>query len=261
MTSPPASIQTFLDFALDAAWRAGQLTLAYFNTGTSAEWKPDTSPVTIADRSAEQLLRKAVEDRFPDHAIVGEEFGSTDRDSTHRWFIDPIDGTQSFIRGVPLYGVMLGLEISGEIVVGVVVFPGVGETVSAAVGLGCRWNGRPARVSQTTGLGEALVCYTDVASLEKRRGAAWERLKARTRLQRGWSDCYGHALVATGRAEVMLDPIMNPWDCAALLPIVREAGGTFTDWNGRVTIAGGHAISTNGVLFDQVMEAVRGESP
>jgi histidinol-phosphatase len=251
------STQTFLDFALDAAWRAGQLTLAYFNTGTAAEWKADASPVTIADRSAEQLLRRAIEDRFPDHAIVGEEFGRTDRDSSHRWFIDPIDGTQSFIRGVPLYGVMVGLEIAGDMVAGVVVFPALAETVSAGVGLGCRWNGRPARVTQTSRLEDALVCFTDSTPLERRRAVAWDRLKQRTKLQRGWSDCYGHALVATGRADIMLDPIMNPWDCAALLPIVREAGGTFTDWNGRVTIDGGHAISTNRALFEHVMEAVR----
>jgi len=250
------STQTFVDFALEAAWRAGQLTLAYFNTGTAAEWKADASPVTIADRSAEQLLRAAIEARFPDHAIVGEEFGQTDRDSTHRWFLDPIDGTQSFIRGVPLYGVMVGLQIAGDMVAGVVVFPALGETVSAGARLGCRWNGRPAHVSATSRLEDALVCYTDSTSLEQRRGPAWDVLKQRSKVQRGWSDCYGHALVATGRADIMLDPVMNPWDCAALLPIVREAGGTFTDWGGRVTIDGGHAISTNRLLFEQVMEAV-----
>lgn len=247
------STQSLLDFAIEAAWRAGQLTLAYFNTGTTTEWKPDSSPVTIADRSAETLLRKTIEDRFPDHAIVGEELGASDRDSSHRWYIDPIDGTQSFIRGVPLYGVLLGLEIAGDMVAGVVVFPALAEVVAAAAGLGCRWNGRAARVSETPRLEDALVCYTDAVDLERRRPAAWDRLRRGTRMQRGWGDCYGHALVATGRADVMLDPIMNPWDCAALLPILREAGGTFTDWDGRVTIDGGNAISTNGALAEQVL--------
>jgi histidinol-phosphatase len=252
------STQTFLDFAMDAAWQAGQLTLAHFQTGVAVEQKADESPVTIADRGAERLLRRLIEDRFPDHAIVGEEFGETDRDSTHRWIIDPIDGTRSFIRGVPLYGVLVGLEIAGENAVGVVHFPGLGEMLAAARGLGCRWNGRPARVSDLTHLDQALVVYTDCADFARyRKGETWARLQAATHTQRGWGDCYGHCLVATGRAEVMLDPILNAWDCAALVPILAEAGGTFTDWNGKPTIYNGHGFSTNGVLFDRVLELIK----
>ena len=253
--------RTFLDFATDAAWQAGQLTLAHFQTGIAVEQKADTSLVTAADRGAEQLLRRLIEDRFPDHAIFGEEFGETDRDSTHRWIIDPIDGTQSFVRGVPLYGVLVGLEIAGEMVVGVAYLPGLGEMVAAATGEGCRWNGRPARVSDVPRLDQALVVYTDYANFARYgRADAWARLQAATYTQRGWSDCYGYCLVATGRAEVMLDPIMSPWDCAALLPILQEAGGTFTDWDGNVTIYAGNALSTNGVLFEQVMEIVQSRS-
>jgi histidinol-phosphatase len=253
------STQTFLDFAIDAAWQAGQITLAHFQTGVAVEQKADESPVTIADRGAEQMLRRLIEDRFPDHAIVGEEYGETDRDSTYRWIIDPIDGTRSFIRGVPLYGVLIGLEIGGENVVGVVHFPGLGEMLAAARGHGCRWNGRPARVSDVSRLDQALVTYTDCTGFaDYGRAEAWARLQAATHTQRGWGDCYGHYLVATGRAELMLDPILSAWDCAALVPILSEAGGTFTDWDGVATIYSGHGFSTNGVLFDQVMEVIKG---
>ncbi len=254
----PTSTQTFLDFAIDAAWQAGQLTLAHFQTGVAVEQKADESPVTIADRGAEQLLRRLIESRFPGHAIVGEEYGETDRDSSYRWIIDPIDGTRSFIRGVPLYGVLIGLEVAGESIVGAVHFPGLGEMVAAAESHGCWWNGRPARVSGVSRLDQALVTYTDCAGFaDHGRSQAWARLQTASHTQRGWGDCYGHCLVATGRAEVMLDPILSAWDCAALVPILSEAGGTFTDWNGEVTIYSGHGLSTNGVLFEQVMKIIR----
>jgi myo-inositol-1(or 4)-monophosphatase len=250
--------RAFLEFATETAWQAGRLTLPYFQTGVDVERKTDGSPVTAADRAAEAHLRRLLEARFPDHDIVGEEMGASSRDSTHRWYIDPIDGTQSFVLGVPLYGVLLGLQVAGEMAVGVAVFPALGEVLAAASGHGCWWNGRPARVSDVARLAEASLSYTDCADLQRHRAGAWQRLQAATRTQRGWGDCYGHCLVATGRIDVMLDPIMSPWDCAALVPILREAGGTFTDWTGTPTIDGGDAISTNGALFDEVMEIVRG---
>jgi histidinol-phosphatase len=248
-----AGLGSYLDFAVDAAWQAGRLTLAHYQTGVTVERKPDRSAVTIADREAETLLRRLIERRFPDHAIVGEEFGGESRDSNHRWILDPIDGTNSFVRGVPFYGVLVALEIDREPVVGVAYFPGVDEMLSAARGLGCRWNGRVARVSGVTSLSEACVAYTDARAVAERLGDGWTRLMHDTALERGWGDCYGHCLVATGRVDIMLDPRMNPWDCAALIPIVQEAGGTFTDWTGRVTIDGGNAVSTNGVLHDEII--------
>jgi histidinol-phosphatase len=248
-----ASLEGFLDFAVDAAWQAGRSTLAHYQTGVTVERKPDRSAVTIADRNAEQLLRGLIERRFPDHAIVGEEYGSDSRDSSHRWILDPIDGTNAFIRGVPLFGVLVGLEIDGVPVVGAAYFPGLDEMYSAARGLGCRWNGRSARVSTVTSLADACVAYTDGRDLFERLGDRWTALQRETALARGWGDCYGYCLVATGRADVMIDPRMNPWDCAALVPIVQEAGGQFTDWTGRVVIDGGDAVSTNGVLHEIVL--------
>lgn len=247
------SLREYLDFAMDTAWHAGQLTLAYFQTGVQVQWKGDESPVTEADQGAEQLIRKLISRRFPDHAVMGEEYGETETDSTHRWIIDPIDGTRSFIQGVPLYGVLMGLEIDKDPVVGAAYFPALREMVAAARGEGCRWNGRVARVSQVSRLEDALLSHTDVESLEvERTRDFWNRIKAATRIQRGWGDCYGHCLVATGRAEIQIDPIMSSWDCAALAPILEEAGGTFTDWEGNSTIHGPDAFSTNGLLFEPV---------
>jgi myo-inositol-1(or 4)-monophosphatase len=246
------SSREYLDFATDAAFRAGRLALSHFQTGVEADRKADLSPVTIADRAGEELLRRLIHERFPRHAVVGEEMGASG-DSRHRWILDPIDGTRSFVRGVPLFGVLVALEIEGESVVGVCYLPALDEMVAAARGEGCRWNGRPARVSSVTSLEDALVSLTEPASLSEMHPRFWERLKKKAGTIRGYSDCYGHVLVATGRAEVMLDPVMNLWDCAALLPILEEAGGSFTDWSGRRTIDGGSAISTNGTLLSAVL--------
>jgi histidinol phosphatase-like enzyme (inositol monophosphatase family) len=248
-----ASLGSLLDFAVAAAWQAGRLTLAHYQTGVAVDRKPDKSAVTIADREAEKLLRRLIEARYPDHAIVGEEFGGDSRDATHRWILDPIDGTNSFVRGVPFFGVLVALEISGEPVVGAAYFPALNEMIAAARGLGCRCNGRLTRVSGVTSLDEACIAYTDSRGVVERLGGGWSALQHDAALIRGWGDCYGHCLVATGRVEVMLDPRMNPWDCAALVPIVQEAGGRFSDWTGTTTIYGGDAVSTNGALHDEIV--------
>lgn len=248
------STREYLDFAVDTAFRAGRLTLAHFQTGVTVDRKPDSSPVTVADRGGEELIRSLIAKRFPGHGVFGEEMGASDNDSNHRWVIDPIDGTQSFIRGVPLYGVLVGLEIESEMVVGVCYLPALDEMIAAGRGEGCSWNGREARVSSVATLDASLVSLTEPGSLDDEHRAFWERLKKSSRVVRGYSDCYGHCLVATGRCEVMLDPIMNPWDCAPFLPILEEAGGTFTDWSGSATIYGGSAISTNGLVYARLME-------
>jgi myo-inositol-1(or 4)-monophosphatase len=246
----------YLDFALDAAWRAGRLALGHYQTGVAVQRKADDTPVTLADRGAEELLRRLIGERFPGHSVVGEEHGVTERDSDHRWIIDPIDGTQSFIRGVPLWGVLLGLEIAGEMVVGVVNLPALDELIGAALGAGCRWNGRAARASSVGRLGDGLLCYTDVSSLERHPSGCWPRLRAATKLQRGWSDCYGYVLVATGRAEAMVDAIVSPWDVAPLPPILRECGGRFSDWDGRMVIDGGNAVASNAHVHEQLLDVL-----
>ncbi len=251
-------LPSLLDFAQEAAWQAGKITLSYFGTGVVPELKSDQTPVTVADREAEKRLRAMIEARFPDHAILGEEYGETRHGAHYRWILDPIDGTKSFVQGVPLYGVLVGLERDGEPVLGVCNLPALGEMVAAAQGLGCTLNGRRATTSTVRNLDSAVMLATDVASFaEHERDDVYYELEGATRFTRTWGDCYGHILVATGRAELMLDPVMNVWDCAALLPILQEAGGTFTDWEGNPTIHGPNALSTNGRLFDDVMAIVR----
>lgn len=258
MAATDLSLRQLLDFALDAVWEAGKVTLQYFQSRIEVETKKDQSPVTAADRGTELLLRERVAGLFPDHAIIGEEYGRQGPESaSHRWIIDPIDGTKSFIRGVPFYGVMLGLEREGRPVLGAISFPALDEIVGAAEGQGTTWNGRRVRASSCDSLDKALLLCTDYAHFPGAgKQEAFERLCGATALQRTWGDCYGHCLVATGRAELMLDATISVWDCAALLPILREAGGTFTDWAGNPTIHGPDALSTNGVLFDVIQRTI-----
>ena len=248
------------EFATELAYLAGRVTLRYFQTDVGVELKEDHSPVTIADRSAERLMREMIEQKYPHHSILGEEEGETRPGASFRWILDPIDGTKSFVAGVPMYTVLVGLEREGVPVVGAVAIPPSNELISAATGQGCLWNGRRARASTTRELSQAVVSTTDVQHMyENNKGPAFDRLRNRARMVRGWGDAYGHMLVATGRIDVMLDALMSPWDCAALVPILQESGATFTDWNGVTTIYGGNAVSTNGFLYEQVMQTIRGE--
>jgi len=245
-----SELNELLEFSVDLARGAGNITLQYFRKQPETSTKSDGSYVTIADREAESYLRKRIGERFPDDGILGEEEGESQGRSGRRWILDPIDGTFAFVHGVPLYGVLIAVEITGQMVVGVVNIPALGEMVSAAKGVGCFLNGEPARVSTIAELKDALLLSTSFVH-------ATELLRERARVSRTWGDCYGYVLVATGRADVMLDPVMNLWDCAPLLPIMEEAGGTFTDWRGVRTVDGGNSIATNGLLFDEVMEIVR----
>ncbi len=254
------SYRAYLDFAIESAYLAGRLTLGYFQTGVHPDIKADDTPVTVADRESESLIRSRIEQRFPTHAIVGEEYGTEDRGgATHRWYVDPIDGTKSFIRGVPLYAVLIGLEIEGSVEVGVAYFPALEMMVGAATGEGCWWNGRRAHVSQVSSLSQGCVTFTDVASFEPHgRDPVWQRFQRATTFRAGWGDAYGHALVATGRTELMLDPIVSVWDCGPFPPILREAGGYFGDWSGNVTIHGGEALSTTQALLPEVLQIIEG---
>ena len=252
-----SSFRKEMDFAAEVAWHAGRITLRYFQSDIEAELKEDASPVTIADRQAEEAIRRLIAKAYPADGILGEEFGREEGRSGRLWIVDPIDGTKSFLQGVPLYGVLIGLEIGGRVVAGAVHMPALDEMVCAAEGEGCWWDGQAARVSDVSSLRQACACYTSEHSFDDndRRGAR-DRLVDAARLWRGWGDCYGHILVATGRAEAMFDPVMSPWDCAPLVPILSEAGGTFTDWQGESTIYGADALSTNGHVFDEVRSCI-----
>lgn len=256
---PPQDLASRLELALSAGKEAGRLTLKYFQQDNySVERKADESPVTIADRGAEELLRSRIAAAFPADGIIGEEFGRSEGSSGFTWILDPIDGTKSFISGVPLYGTMVGVEFAGRSVIGVVFMPGLDEGVYASVGSGA-WHfrgeqpPRRALVSRRQ-LGEGLFVTSQVDSYAK-RGAmdVFHQLEKAAYVTRTWGDCYGYLLVATGRAELMVDPILNVWDAAAVQPIVEEAGGTFTDWKGNRTIHAGEAIATNGLVLAEVL--------
>lgn len=257
-----------LELAVAAALEAAQIPRRLFQNDTLVvDWKSDDSPVTRADKEAEELLRQRIEAACPDDAIVGEEFPNKNGSSGYKWYLDPIDGTQSFIRGVPLFGTMVALEHNDESVLGVIVFPALGEIIYATKGGGAWWatNANTAqtladlerRVAAVSGTAELANAAMNCSGLELYRPRAWvdafTRLISKTKISRGWADCYGHYLVATGRVDIMLDPVMHIWDNAPLLPIIVEAGGRFTDLAGNAVIDTGSGLSTNGLLHDAVL--------
>ncbi len=258
-------VSELLRTARRLAFRAGEITLRHFGDLQVADEKADGTPVTEADREAETLLRSEIHELYPDHSILGEEFGEQVGTAPIRWILDPIDGTRAFIRGVPLYAVLIGIEIEDEPLLGIAHFPALDETVAAARGQGCSWwprggePPRPARVSNICDFDKALAATTDPERiLVSAVGAGWRTLSERAELVRGWGDAYGHILVATGRAEVMIDPALSSWDAAPLLPILEESGGRFTDLDGNGTIHGGSGVSTNGHLHEAVLAVLRG---
>lgn len=252
------TLNSYYKFVTETAYLAGRLTLGYYQSGIQAEFKADDTPVTLADQKAEQFIRARIESRYPTHAIVGEEYGMKEsQGQSYRWFVDPIDGTKSFMRGVPLYAVLIGLEIEGVVQVGAAYFPALDEMLAAASGLGCWWNGKPARTSDTHDLNQALVtCTSGYGFTKYGRKKEWERIQQACYFQAGWGDAYGYLLVATGRADLMLDPAMNIWDCGPFPPILKEAGGYFGDWKGNTTIYGQEALATNQHLLPQVLSLI-----
>ncbi|HYC51407.1 MAG TPA: histidinol-phosphatase [Gemmatimonadaceae bacterium] len=247
------SHESMLDAVNEVARLTGDVALGMFASDIAVETKDDGSPVTRADRAAESIARDWIAKRFPDHGVLGEEFAAVNPDAELRWIIDPIDGTASFIRGVPLWGTLIALARGEDILAGAIYCPAVREMVCAARGLGAWWNGSRAQVSSVATLGDALLLTADSTFAQHpARGASWQTLTTASSLNRGWCDCYGYLLVATGRAEVMVDPVLAPWDAAALYPVISEAGGVITDWTGRATAFGDGCIATNGALAQEV---------
>jgi histidinol phosphatase-like enzyme (inositol monophosphatase family) len=264
MSLDPAEVKSRLLLALQAAREAGQITLDYFRREDLAvQLKADDSPVTIADRRAEEHLRDRIAGAFAGDAIVGEEMADRRGTSPFRWILDPIDGTKSFIHGIPLYGTLIGVEHDSDSVLGVIHIPALDECVYAARGQGAWYvaGGRSpcrARVSSRPTLADSLFLTSEVRSFDRiGRRDAYDRLQSAARLSRTWGDCYGYLMVATGRADVMVDPLLEIWDMAALAPVIDEAGGTFTDWQGRRTIYSGNGVATNGLVHDEVLAITR----
>ncbi|MEQ8767327.1 MAG: inositol monophosphatase family protein [Planctomycetota bacterium] len=261
------SLREELEFAWRLAAEVGGVIRDIAASGDlRVERKADDSPVTIADRRAEQRLREAIEARFPQDGILGEEYGEKASRNDRRWILDPIDGTKSFVHGVPLCGTLVALEQSGVAVLGVISIPLLFELAAAAKGEGAFWwprledptradsGHRPARVSSVDRLEAATICLTTPRSMIDPRVA---RLAERCLRVRGWGDCYGHLLVATGRIEAQLDPAMHVWDNAAVLPLVQEAGGQFSGWDGDPSHLAASAVTTNGFLHEEVLQYLK----
>lgn len=259
-----ADVDDRLELAVAAAREAGGAALERFGSeGLGVERKADATPVTVADREAERRLRRRIGAEFPEDGVVGEELDDREGTTGFRWILDPIDGTRSFVRGVPLWGTLVAVERGGRVEAGVARLPALEEEVYAARGGGA-WHRRgdadprPARVSGRPELADGLFVTTAVRSWRRKEAAdAYRRLERRAGLVRTWGDCYGYVLVATGRAEAMADPFVSLWDAAALLPVLREAGGTFTDWAGRARPDAGEAVATNGEVAEEVLEVLR----
>lgn len=243
MTAEPSALEEYLAFAMELTEEAGKKTLSYFRRSLDVDRKADQSPVTIADRETERFIRESLHERYPEHRIVGEEHGELNPDGSLTWIVDPIDGTKSFIRGVPLYTVLLALVEDDEPLLGVIHCPPQSETVAAAIGLGCTYNGVPCRVTATESLDHALILATDFADLSRRLPTFTDRLMLAGGMTRTWADGYGYLMVATGRADAMMDPIMSVWDIAPLAPVITEAGGVFSDIHGNAHALGDSALA------------------
>lgn len=240
---------TYLQAVAEVARIAGDVALGHYRRHVTVETKSDGSPVTVADRTAEETARQWIEQRFPNDGLLGEEFPDVRSNAARRWIIDPIDGTKSFVRDVPLWGTLVAVADGDEIIAGAAYFPVVSEIIAAATGCGCWWNDAESHVSSVSDLPKALILtsatpFSGDSNLTRR----WNDLEQLTAASRTWGDCFGYLMVATGRAEVMADPVLSAWDIAPFLPIISEAGGIITDFRGSVTAFGRSAIATNGAL-------------
>jgi len=254
-SSPDPTVE-LLDLAVDLVRRAGELTLEWFRSDALVvERKPDGTPVTEADKAAEQFLRDEISSRFPDDAIIGEEHGMAAGRSGRTWILDPIDGTKAFTHGVPLYTNLLAVDDEAGPAIGVINMPALGETVYAARGQGCFVDGRPARVSDRTRLEGSYLSSCGYDYWTDEMLAAAHRSGA---ILRTWGDGYGYALVATGRIDAMCDPVVALWDVAPMPIVLAEAGGRFTDLDGNEDPATGTGLATNGHLHDEWLARLAG---
>jgi histidinol-phosphatase len=246
------------EVAVDAARKAARLALGYFEGSLAVEWKKDHSPVTAADREAEQLLRTTLLGAFPGDGFLGEESGALPGSSGFRWVIDPIDGTRNFVRGIPLWGTLVALEFKEEQIAGVVELPALGQRFRALRGDGAYQGERRIRVSDVATLNEATVFYTSLSALtHPGTREALFRLADRAQMVRGYGDCYGYMLVAQGSGEMMMEYGMNPWDIAAARVIVEEAGGRWSNWDGGGSIRRPDSLASNGRLHEEALRTLK----
>jgi histidinol-phosphatase len=250
-----SDLDTFLRFAHDLADRADALTLPAFHRGLEVRTKRDGSPVTDADVGTERVLRHAIAEVYPDHAVLGEEDGRVGPDGGPTWILDPIDGTNNFIVGIPVYATLIAVAIDDEPVVGVVSAPALGSRWDGIAGGGARHNGVPIEVSDVTDLADGQVSVGGFTYFRREGyGGFLDHLHEHTRRQRGFGDFWQHCLVASGAIEAAVEAAVSLWDLAAVKVIIEAAGGRFTDVRGNVTAGGGSGVSSNGLVHDRVLE-------
>jgi histidinol-phosphatase len=248
--------------AVAAAQAGGRAALSSFRRpDLLVEWKSDDSPVTVADREAEAACQAVIRAALPDDAWLGEETGAQESlsggGSGRRWIVDPIDGTRNFVRGVPLWATLVACEEHDRVVAAAVFIPALGEMYDAVLGGGARCNGTAICVSKINHMDQSLFCYESPAWFERNNlSHVFAALNKKTALQRGLCDAYGHMLVASGRAEIVVEPQLSVWDVAATSLVVNEAGGRFSDLQGTPSIRSGHAIVTNGLLHEETVRVV-----
>jgi histidinol-phosphatase len=248
------------EFAVEAARKAARIALGYFEVDLAVEWKHDQTPVTIADRKTEEFLRSSILERFPADGFLGEEFGDTLSSSGFRWVLDPIDGTRSFVRGIPIWATLIALEYKGEQIAGVAEAPAMGQTYRALRGDGAFRNDRRICVSQIATLSEAQIFYSSLSWFIKAgRRDAFLNLVSQTNRQRGFGDFYGFVLVAQGAGELMVEYGVHAWDVAGLKVIVEESGGRYSDWQGKPDIYRPDVIVSNGRLHDEALQILNAE--
>lgn len=255
MTTPPELV----DFARALALRSARVIRPLFAShGLRVDRKDDASLVTAADRDAEAAMRELIGARYPDHGVIGEEFGSERTGAEWVWVLDPIDGTISFVSGCPLFGTLIGLLRRGEPILGVIHQP-VLEQLCVGTPDGTTLDGRPVRVRDDRALEEATLLTTDLVNIERHRDyAAFETLRRRVALFRTWGDCYGYLLLASGGADVMLDPVMHPWDLLPLIPIVRGAGGAISAWDGEEAVGADSCVAAAPQVHGRVLQILSG---
>lgn len=262
MQAPEITI--LLDIAQKAAFEGGRSTLGFYQRSQlDIETKADTSPVTAADKQAEKVILQIIKTHFPDHPVIAEESGEQTGSGKYRWIIDPIDGTKSFITGIPFYGTTIGIEDveRDEVIIGILYFPALNDMIWAVKGQGTYWNGRRVSVSKKSQLSQSLLLATDIQHMEPAGlDRMFQQLLKQVKLFRTWGDCYGHFLVATGRADIMIDPQMKIWDSAPLKPIIEEAGGIFCDRYGEPSIRSESVLTGSPELIKQVLEILQRNS-
>ncbi|MBS1787836.1 MAG: inositol monophosphatase family protein [Acidobacteria bacterium] len=255
------NLQSYFPVLGELSLKAGAIARRHYNAQVEFERKSDDSPVTKADREIETFLRQSLEKQFPEHSILGEEFGETKKSGAHRWILDPIDGTKSFVLRTPLFGIMIALERDGVPVLGSIYFPIQEHWLIGSAETGTFLNGKPCSVSKTTELSEATMILTNPREFySEKHGEKLQRLAKRVRLVRGFGDCYGYYLVATGLADLMVEPGQLKYhDVAPLVPILQGAGGVFTDLSGKVDLLNGQGLATNPQLHEQILQLLNAE--